>query len=97
MKTNEQTKVPYMVESIVGRCHVGESNRRVIRYFISRLKRPAYKTWRTLSRAERKQYMRWIIAAHAANRGLYMHVMGGSQGFTGRTRRKRTKAAEQAK
>ena len=40
--------IPSIVTMIVGRCHVGESNRAVIRYFVSRLKRGA---WQKLSRA----------------------------------------------
>jgi len=66
--------IPFMVRNIVGRCHVGKSNRQVIRYFISRLRRK-YRTWRTIDRAERKQYLRWVIAAHRANRDLYADVM----------------------
>ena len=67
---------PHMVRSIVGRCHVGQSNRAVIRYFISRL-REGYKTWSAVSRSERKRYMRWIVEAHAENRKLYRSVMNG--------------------
>jgi hypothetical protein len=76
MTTNESKPVPYTVTSIVGRCHVGESNRKVIRYFISRLKR-GYKTWHALPKAERKQWLKWIVQAHAENRGLYNYVMRG--------------------
>jgi hypothetical protein len=76
MTTNESKPVPYTVTSIVGRCHVGHSNRQVIWYFISRLK-DGYNTWRVVPKAERKQWLRWIVQAHAENRSLYNHVMRG--------------------
>lgn len=68
--------VPYIVRQIVGRCHVGQSNRAVIKYFVSRLKH-GHATWRALSRVERKTWLRHIIRAHNENRGLYSYVMGG--------------------
>jgi hypothetical protein len=70
------TNRPYIVDRIVGRCHVGRSNRQVIRYFISRLKRK-YRTWAAIAPAERKRWLRWIIEAHAENRELYQAVMTG--------------------
>jgi acyl-CoA reductase-like NAD-dependent aldehyde dehydrogenase len=70
------TKIPSSVERIVGRCHVGDSDRRIIRYFISRLKK-GYKTWAAAPVAERKQYLRWIIQAHRENQSLYRSVMTG--------------------
>jgi len=66
--------IPGIVTMIVGRCHVGESNRHVIRYFKSRLKKGA---WAKMPRAERKRVMRWVIQAHADNRSLYHAVMTG--------------------
>lgn len=71
-----KAEIPSIVRTIVGRRHVGESNRSVIRYFVSRLKR-GYRTWHALPRAERKQWLRWIIQAHTENRGLYNYVMNG--------------------
>jgi len=70
------SKAPAIVRQIVSRCHVGDSNRKVIRYFISRLKH-GYATWHALPRAERKQWLAWVIQVHAENRGLYDYVMGG--------------------
>ena len=69
---------PCMVTQIVGRCHVGQSNRSVIRYFVSRLK-SGYATWRTLNRKDRKQWLLWIITEHAENRATYRYVMGGAR------------------
>jgi hypothetical protein len=68
---------PSIVHQIVDRRHVGESNREVIRYFISRL-RDGMATWRTMSRAERKKWLRWVIKAHGENRALYQKVMKGN-------------------
>jgi hypothetical protein len=66
--------IPSIVSQIVGRCHVGQSNRAVIRYFVSRLKHGA---WRKLSRDERKTWLGYVLRAHAENRTLYAAVMTG--------------------
>lgn len=63
-----------MIRMLVGRCHVGESNRSVIRYVKSRFKRGA---WRKLPRYRRKEIMREAIRCHAENRELYGAVMTG--------------------
>ena len=65
-----------MIRQIVDRCHVGESNRAVIKYVISRLKQK-YKTWATMPRGDRKTMMREIIRIHRTNRSLYNDAMGG--------------------
>jgi len=69
---------PAMVRQIINRCHVGQSNRAVIKYFISRL-RNGHTTWRALPREERRQWLRWVISVHRDNRSLYRMVMGGSR------------------
>ena len=74
--TKQQTQPPMIVRQIIGRCHVGQSNRAVIRYFVSRLKH-GHATWIALPKTERKQWLRYVIMAHAENRGLYSYVMGG--------------------
>lgn len=63
-----------MISMIVGRCHVGESNRQVIRYLKSRFRKGA---WRKMSRDQRKAIMREAIECHRANRELYVAVMTG--------------------
>ena len=63
-----------MVRMIVNRCHVGESNRRVIRYLISRLK-DKYATFKALPKARRRALMTDAIRVHADNRALYRDVM----------------------
>lgn len=75
-RKQQRSEAPSIVRQIVGRRHVGDSNRTVIRYFISRLKR-GYATWAGMPRAERKQWLRWVVEAHAENRGLYTFVMRG--------------------
>ena len=65
-----------MIHQIVGRCHVSLSNRAVIKYLVSRFKPGA---WRSLTRGERKKWMREAIRCHKANRRLYAAVMGGSK------------------
>ena len=65
-----------MIRQIVGSCHAGMSNRAVIKYVVSRLKRK-YKTWVVMPRGDRKTMMREIIRIHRANRKLYNDVMKG--------------------
>jgi hypothetical protein len=67
---------PGIIRQIVDRCHVGQSNRSVIKYFVSRLRKGA---WKLMPREDRKKYLRWVIQAHAENRSLYRMVMGGSR------------------
>lgn len=64
-----------MICQIVNRCHVGQSNRQVIRYAISRL-RNRYQTFQGMTRKDRKTFLRDCIAAHEANRYLYNFAMG---------------------
>lgn len=63
-----------MISQIVGRCHVSDSNLKVIRYFLSRLKKGA---WRKTDKATRKQILRQIIETHRENKELYLAVMTG--------------------
>lgn len=64
-----------MIYQIVSRCHVGDSNKKVIKYFISRLKH-GYKTWIGVPRDERKKILREVIKIHEENRQLYREVTG---------------------
>ncbi len=72
-----------IVEMIVGRCHVGDSDRKVIRYVISRLT-DGRRTFRAMTRKDRKALLRQIIDAHTANQKLYHHVMTGNRVLAGR-------------
>lgn len=66
-----------MLRMLVDRCHVGESNRAVIRYVVSRLRKPHWKTFRGMPREARREMMRAVIRIHAENRELYAQVMRG--------------------
>ena len=66
-----------MIRQIVNRCHVSESNRKVIRYVISRLKN-GYKTWQAASKVDRRYVMETAIKIHKENRDLYYDVMSGN-------------------
>lgn len=61
---------------IVDRCHVADSDLRVIRYVLSRLARKR-KTFLAMPRRSRRILLRSIVRAHEANRALYRAVMGG--------------------
>ena len=64
-----------MLNQIVGRCRVSDSNLAVIRYVISRLKRK-YKTYQTMDKVARRTMLQQIIDIHAAHRRTYSYVMG---------------------
>lgn len=66
----------FILRQVVDRCHVGESNLSVIRYAISRLKNKK-KTFLSLSKRQRKYFLKAVIERHHENRGLYSFVMGG--------------------
>lgn len=71
-----RVEVGGIVRQIVNRCHVGESNRYVIRYVVSRL-RNKYQTFAALPKEQRRSLMLQAIKAHGENRGLYRDVMRG--------------------
>lgn len=77
--TAESDWVHPIIRQIVGRRRVSESNRQVIRYYVSRLKKK-YKTYRCLPRQQRHDLLRAVIQVHAANRKLYCDVMSGRVG-----------------
>ena len=64
-----------MIGAIVSRCHVASSNRKVLRYVISRMKPGA---WRGLSRELRREVMREVFGEHRLNREQYVGVMSGA-------------------
>ncbi len=55
-------------------CHVGQSDREVIRFIVSQLKKS---TWKTVETASRKKLYRAIIERHRNNQGLYDLVVTG--------------------
>ena len=65
-----------IIRMIIARdCHVGISNRQVIRHVISRLKN-GYTTFSELSREDRRYLMEECIKEHKENQELYDFVMG---------------------
>ena len=70
-----QLDVHLIVRQIIDRdCHVGESNRRVIRHVISKL-RDGWQTFRKMPRADRRLLMQQCVQQHRENRELYVAVM----------------------
>ena len=65
-----------IVRNIVDRCHVGTRYVDVLKYLVSRIN-GGYKTWKTLTRAQRKEIMRVAFARHRANNKLFRSVMTG--------------------
>ena len=64
-----------MIRQIIGRCHVGETNREVCAYLVSRIKKSV---WRKLPLGKRVSILREAIKCHAENRALYCQVMRGN-------------------
>ncbi len=55
-------------------CHVGQSNREVVQFAISKLKQSV---WKTVDLPYRKKLYRALIKRHQDNIGLYDSVMMG--------------------
>ena len=66
-----------IVRQIVGNCHVGMTNKKVIRYVISRLKHRERTFW-AMSKQDRRLLMQTAIDEHSDNRQLYLDVMTGN-------------------
>jgi hypothetical protein len=71
---SKKVEVSGIVRQIVGRCHVSDSNTRVIRYVISRLKNK-YQTFAAMPKEHRRNLMLQVITEHSDNRKLYRSVM----------------------
>lgn len=63
-----------ILRTIVGRCHVADTNRQVLEYAKSRLKP---KAWRQMPLSKRVEFARACRQFHAENRDLYRIVMRG--------------------
>ena len=63
-----------ILRTIVGRCHVADTNRQVLEYAKSRLKPNA---WRQMPLSKRVAFARLCRQIHAENRNLYRVVMRG--------------------
>ena len=67
-----------IIRQIIDRdCHVGTSNREVVRHVISKL-RHGYRTFREMPLADRQQLIDQCIQHHASNLKMYLDVMTGS-------------------
>lgn len=66
-----------MIAHLVNRCHVGESNRQVLRFIISHLKQ-GYAAWQAMGREQRRLVMRAAFEIHRENRETYRAVMNGT-------------------
>jgi len=62
------------ISKYADRCHVGESNREVVQFAISKLKQSV---WKTVDEPSRKKLYLTLIKRHQNNRGLYDSVMTG--------------------
>ena len=65
-----------MVDRIMGRCHVGKTDRQAIKHFMPSLKH-GLKTFRSHSREVRRELLIAILAAHKYNQREYKEVMRG--------------------
>ena len=66
----------YMIRQIVGRCHISETNKEVIRYVISRLQN-GYQTYKFMPKSARRKMLQEIVKEHNSNIEEYHMVMGG--------------------
>lgn len=66
-----------IIRQIIDRdCHVGESNRVVVRHVVAQLK-DGNETFRRMPKGERRKFIEQCLAQHAANRRLFSEVMNG--------------------
>jgi hypothetical protein len=69
---------PYrpVIQMIVGRCHVGDSNRYVIRYVAAGHK-GGMRGFLAFPRYYRRSLMKMVIFEHGRNRDLFLRVQTG--------------------
>lgn len=65
-----------IIQSIVNKCHVADSNRKVIQTVISKFINK-YEDWIKLDKENRKEIMKLCILYHSKNRSLYYKVSFG--------------------
>lgn len=76
-RKHRASRIHPIVRQIIDRdCHVGISNRAVIRHVISKL-RDGSRTFRRMPKEQRRELMRQCIARHRQNWEEYVNVMGG--------------------
>ncbi len=77
MREHRRDVHPIIRQIIERDCHVGESNRVVIRHVISKL-RDGYTTFRRMEASDRREFIEQCLSVHRANIKLYVEVMAGS-------------------
>lgn len=83
--SGKSTTVHPIIAQIIDRdCHVGTSDREVVRHVISRL-RHGYDTFRAMPPADRELLIEQAIQHHRRNFKLYVEVMSGFSRTTGKT------------
>lgn len=74
---DDQIAIHPIIRQIIDRdCHVAESNRKVIRHVISKM-REGMQSFRSMPRADRREFLKQCVERHRQNRELYATVMGG--------------------
>jgi len=72
-----------IIRQVIDRdCHVGESNRTVVRHVISKLKN-GYESFRSMPSVDRRCFIDQCIFQHRRNRKEYVEVMSGFTRTTG--------------
>lgn len=73
----QNLEVHPIIRQIIDRdCHVGESNRNVVRHVVSKL-RNGYESLRAMSKADRRKFIEQCVAHHHRNYKEYVEVMSG--------------------
>ncbi len=66
-----------IIRQIIDRdCHVGESNRNVVRHVVSKL-RKGVESFRGMSKADRRKFIEQCVTQHSGNYRQYVEVMSG--------------------
>lgn len=78
-RTTAPIEIHPVIRQIIDRdCHVGTSNKDVVRHVISKLKH-GLQTFRTMTESDRQQLIEQCLAQHQGNLLLYLDVMVGPQ------------------
>ena len=72
----DPTRPDLMIRQIVGRCHVGDPYRAVLREVIGSITN-GKRQWRAVGRDQRRLCVAMIVHEHNENRATYRYVMGG--------------------
>ena len=68
-----------IIRMIIDRdCHVGTPYRKVVRHVASRLK-GGFKSFKSMPRQDRRDFIIYCYATHYENRDLYRRVMSGQK------------------